>query len=365
MRWQKYLCLSGREIANGNRTRAYMKELGGASFNVATGCHCDALDQTDDYDVVLEYTNPADDDAPWYDSNRPESEEFLGLFPGYISLGSPFDREMTARSDVGGWLSPLELHQRIISVNGQLISTSERGMDYGESWLYEVLRGCCSACVNDELTMLKSCPDTAAGSDSEPYFRHMVGVGLVDYIPPSQIREGLNEHRIQQVSFQLGAQMPFLYAPAETVIEEVAEPTDQVCGITTTNKWPGDATLRITVEATGGDATDIDITARPTFDDNCPPGHEGSPCWSYRVTEIEQDAKLVIDGRTRKVQYWDPSLKDYRSGFAILDPYVSNRVEGDLFAPPDMAACTSLCVCVENNGDEDVLVTVERFDRSL
>jgi hypothetical protein len=364
MRLVPLLCLDGHEIANGRRTADYIRNIDPAGWNITDACDCESLLRVDAYDAPLDYTTPAGDNAPWYDAGRPESEEFFGMWPTLITLGNVLTREASNRSDIGAFLGPENLRGRSVSVNGYLAASSAEGMYYGERWLTEVLRGCCG-CGGGQLTLLPTCPEVT-GEAAQPFFRHLVGVGITDFVPATEVRDGISECRIQTVGFQLTSAMPYLYRPAVLVSDQVVVASGQdECAITTTDIWPGDATLKISVLAHEGDASDITITARPTFDDNCPPAHGGMPCFQYRITQLEMDSVFTIDGRSRSVDYYDPSLKDDRNGYPLLDPFVSDRINGDLFVWPDMAACTSLCICVQNNGPTDVTATIERYDREL
>lgn len=354
MRLVELMCLGGTEIANGRRSLTYAQQgVGDARFSGYPDCTCDALEEVPFVGIV-------DDPAPWYDANVSASEEFLGLYAHTIRLLSPLGRDVNRRRGAGGVLSPLGLTHRVIIVQGTLFAASARGMYYGERWLTEVLKGslCQGGCASDELVILPACPPTGEAADS--HLRTLFNVGVIDgpeWVPIQELPECV----IQEVRFQLAAGMPYLYAPPETCLNEttVAGTTD--CCLSSTNSWPGDATLRITLTAGDTEATDITVTGTVSVNDTCPPSggaEDIPPCFVYTIPSIPPNASLVIDGTRQQVVLEDPISRSKLAGFPFLD------VVG-LFNWPDIGLCTDLCTCIANAGAEDITVLVEKFDREL
>lgn len=355
MRLQPYLCLGGIELANGNRTLAYLSELGDPRFNVG-GCSCDALE---DEDLINGFVSPEADDAPWFDPAVEESADFLGLFAHSITLNHVASRDVNRKQGPGSVLSAIGYAHRIIAVRAQLLARSPAGMFYGERWLSESLvgSGCGEGCADDEVEILPYCPDVPA-ENANAHFRTLVNAGVVDgpiFAPITTLPDCL----VQDVSFQIAAALPWLYGPKTEQYMTIGS-ADFECVRVSTNEQSGDGTLIITVEAPDtGPVDNLTITGKITFDQECP-WEEGMPCFEYVIPELEAGSKLVIDGVRQRVTYFNPSSKAFEAGL----PYVD--VEG-LFNFPDVAPCTNMCICVDDTGNEPASaeVTVEFWPRSL
>lgn len=189
-----FLCFAGVEIANAARTAAYA--AAGLKPHTMTlhGCECP------DLAVMLgddPYTDPATDDAPWYDPAEPASAEFAGLLVTSISglRVAPVQRGRTDRLGPGAVLGRKRLGPREIVVRGLLIGGSCCGVEYGMRWLASALDGSLgcgdAACAGDDLRYLACCPPLCDDADPQecltPHLRTLREVGLVD--GPNEIGE--------------------------------------------------------------------------------------------------------------------------------------------------------------------------------
>lgn len=153
-----YLNLGGTEIANHARLQAYLESVG-SPLDTVTACGCET------FDAVLvgddPYTTPADDDAPWYDPDVPESGDFAGLM--VLSVDGlddhPVTRTVTRAVTGGAALGPARVDARTITVTAVLLGATCCAVQYGMRWLGQALAGCTGAgCGGDCLTLFNCCP---------------------------------------------------------------------------------------------------------------------------------------------------------------------------------------------------------------
>lgn len=210
MRLRDYIEFSGIEIANGNRIRDYLNN-GLFSLPIATAeCGCDATDNGP-------YLTPDVDNAPWVDSLRLESEQFLGMMATDVRLDSVITRSVTPKFLGGATIGKMRPRHRIISVTGLMFGQTEQAMSYGERWLTAVLAGVIVGCAPDTLRVLLACPE--AGFEA-PY-RTFRRIGVVDGPTFSQVQDYAECH-IQQVSFQIAAGVPYLISDPNTCLAETS-----------------------------------------------------------------------------------------------------------------------------------------------
>lgn len=207
MRLEAFIEYGGTEIANAARTLAYLERgLAGSKIiaEVDAGS-CEAMGTG--------YFSPAADPAPWYDSTRPESGTFLGVFANDIRLTEVSRRVITDRDSVGAVIGRTRLTHRLVQVKATLYASTAAGMFYGERWLAgELTRWGRSG--QADLLVLPACPD---GEDPTA-FRTLYDVGLVALEPPGPIVR--DECTVQEVAFQLAAGNPFLHYPAESCLAQ-------------------------------------------------------------------------------------------------------------------------------------------------
>lgn len=209
MKLRDYLSFSGIEIANENRTRDYLTSgLFSGVPVISANCGCDATDEGP-------YSSPSTDTAPWYDSVRTESAQFLGMHAYNITIDSVLARAVTPKILGGATIGRLRPRHRIVAVQGLLLGQSEMAMAYGERWLTSVLAGIIVGCAPDTLRILLACPDDS----SEPPFRTLRRVGTVDGPHFGPIGQ-LPSCYIQEVTFQIAAGIPHLLTDASECLAE-------------------------------------------------------------------------------------------------------------------------------------------------
>lgn len=157
MAWDGYATFAGVEIYNRARTQRYMKD---AAPGVLHDCDCDCGDL---HEVVGDrpYSNPALDDAPWYDPDVAGSTEFFGLLPLSVTGLDDSTRTATVTEFLGpgGAVSGRRKATREVRVRGLLLASTDRGVQYGQDWLSSVLEGACASCDGDTFCFFASCPD--------------------------------------------------------------------------------------------------------------------------------------------------------------------------------------------------------------
>lgn len=209
MRLQPYLTYGTTEIANATRTFEYVSNLGLPIPATFSDCACDAADEA-------VYDTPETDPAPWYDADRDESANFLGLFAYESRIDPVIIRSVTPKSLSGATIGSLRPKHRIISVRGLMFARTEAAMSYGERWLNDTLAGTLTGCDTDSLTVLLACP---TGTEDTPW-RTLRRVGIVDG-PTVGPASSLPECYVSEVTFQLAAGLPYLLHTAVECLDVV------------------------------------------------------------------------------------------------------------------------------------------------
>lgn len=164
MAYEGWMSFAGTEIFSAPRTLAYVRsELPTVKIDDSCGsdCGCDNLPGLlGDHP----YNTPLIDDAPWIDHDRPESYDFLGLYPLGITGLTDDTVEIESLDAVGdgGWFTSRRRAMREVHVKGVLMSRSLEGAHYGETWLKAALEGSCdNSCgmPTDTLCFLTACVD--------------------------------------------------------------------------------------------------------------------------------------------------------------------------------------------------------------
>jgi hypothetical protein len=98
------------------------------------------------------YTNPADDEAPWYDPDEPASGEFFGFYPLSIGglEGSSRASAVTESTSDGGVPGRVRHATKAVVFAGALLAATERGAEYGMRWLRRATLG--AVCSRDLIT---------------------------------------------------------------------------------------------------------------------------------------------------------------------------------------------------------------------
>jgi hypothetical protein len=331
---EPFLCLGANEIANVNRVTAY------GAHKLFEPCQCPVL-----ADEV--YTDPATDDAPWYDADHPESVNFLGFLPSSIVVGEPGGRSTTGLAAVGAQVGSEHLVGRIVDVQGWMIATDQQSQYWGQRWLTEALRGspCEEGCAADDLTLLPFCRENGTEAD----FRKLVGAGKVAGPRFSSLLDD-ECFVITEVQFQMGSSMPWLYHPAQECLVADSANEGLVCSLTTP-QWVESGTYLIEITNTDIVATtDITITGTISLDGSCPitgAGTSVAPSWSYTIPTLGAHDRIVIDGLRRQVLYYDASSRQAAPGLGYV------TFEGP-WVWPDVGFCTTVCLSIEASGGEAV-----------
>lgn len=177
-----YVTLGGVELANHVRLAQYLSTVG-SPLTVSGPCVCPTL--TAEMLGDLPYTNPADDEAPWYDPDVPDSEEFAGvLLLSIDGLDSyPVKRSVTNAITGGGSIGPARVLPRELTFTVVLLGATCCGVEYGLHWLSEMLQGCAgNSCDGDCMSLFSCCPGEELTPECmvEEYRRTIRRVVLVD-----------------------------------------------------------------------------------------------------------------------------------------------------------------------------------------
>lgn len=206
-----YLCLGGVEIANPCRLMSYVRRTNAprphGSWSVTETCQeCCCEDFNDG-----PYTYPSDvtvgvSTAPWADALRPETDEFFGVHIRTIDMTTP----MTRIGATDQTLGRLATKKRTITVEADLVSSTERGAVYGYQWLVQALLDASQCGPNgctDQAIIYVSC-DTVTGDGA----RRLFGVGLAEIDDITPIDGSFPNRAGKRVRFVLEAEIPWLYS---------------------------------------------------------------------------------------------------------------------------------------------------------
>ncbi|MCY0957751.1 hypothetical protein [Streptomyces sp. H27-H5] len=233
--YSDYLRIGGIEIANSTRLAAYLESVGSPLTDYGN-CGCPTLTP----EVLGEdgpYTNPVDDEAPWYDVDVPESAEFAGFM--VLSVEGmddfPVTRQTTTAVSGGASLGPSRVQGRTITVTGVLLGSTCCGVQYGLQFLSEALAGCSGgSCDGDCLEVFSCCPgdeDLTPQQFTDRYRRTLRRVVLAE--GPKVLERTGNGCRsgectlgadLLTVEFVLVAGTPWLWADVMPVLEMPLRP---------------------------------------------------------------------------------------------------------------------------------------------
>ena len=131
------MSVNGVEVLNVARAHAYITQhLPGLTAR----CNAPELREALGHS---EYTTPQDDDAPWYQGNRPAAERFYGLFPLGTQGADDSTRSMNVTELIGdGAIHTMPRHgSREIRVTALAVAADGEAMAEGLAWLRSVLAG--------------------------------------------------------------------------------------------------------------------------------------------------------------------------------------------------------------------------------
>lgn len=154
------MSFGGVEVVNSARLDAYLADPAQPpNLTTSTVCGCPTLTA-----ALLghgQYVAPEVDPAPWWDPDVPHSADFLGLL--VLSVDGldtrPVTRTVTQGVTGRATLRRPRVQPRTITVTALVVATSCCGVDYGLSWLGEVLAGCDQdGCDGMDLVIGSCCP---------------------------------------------------------------------------------------------------------------------------------------------------------------------------------------------------------------
>lgn len=297
MRLEGYIEFADIELANPNRTSAYVRALGGPSVSMPSpGCECD--------EIPGDFIEPVTDPAPWYEGSI-VSEEFLGILATRVVLTPPFARDLREDSSGGARLSPLRRRARVLQVRGLMFASSPAGMRYGERWVEQVLAGSSDGCNDDQLRLLQSCPGE---------YRNLARVGIID--GPNFADLGTAPGCVmQEVTFQIASGVPFLLADPVTILgQQQLTGTKQACFVAAN---PGRTGAVLTIEAGSAAIEGVRVHFEPDdgglSDSTSEYLHDGagwaSPPGSMPYVEfdvaLDADTTLVFDSSLETIRVVD------------------------------------------------------------
>jgi hypothetical protein len=263
---------------------------------------------------------------------------------------------------MGGSFSGEYLGSRVVEVVALMTAATTEGMAGGDRWLNEALRGrlCAPDCQGDELRIALHCGAgrIVDGVDLTP-LRTLVGTVLVDGPNFTPLGEDDDDCVIQEVQFQLASQMPWLYEDEILAVDDVSVAAGtEDCALIEIDDWNDGETLIVEIDAGSADKTGVVFTITPSLDGTCPETRLAGNCVRWTM-DLPAAAVVTVDGTRRRATYFDPTEHRTRSALPLMD------WEG-AFPWPDLAACTSYCVCLDNpNGAGPVAYSVQRRRREL
>lgn len=229
----------GVEFANIARVREYLAAgLGGARWEVTDSLPCSVLYR------LGAYSDPAVDGAPWFDVQRGESAEFLGVIfnPGVLvdQLGSISSRSVSdiATTFGGAAIGPMRRGAREFHFDAEIIAASQAGADYGLAWLSQVLNdtALCDPCSLCSLELRLSCPpDDGSADETGRWFFYDVACTAG---PTAGDLSEVDCAAILPVTFTLTAGKPYRYKPLTPIVEpRMLRQPSQATGCMSFDQW--------------------------------------------------------------------------------------------------------------------------------
>lgn len=258
--YQGYLSFSGTEIANAERSAAYIRHAMPSLFFNDIHAGADLYWASEGREG--KYESPMVDDAPWFEPLNPDSWNFFGFYPIDITGGVDGTGTSTATelTDDGAVASVLRYGGRYINVHGMLAAGDQAGLEAGQSWLISALEGgACSQGGDGTLCYFTTAPivnPTAPEYVSPedclaPYRRTMRRVQLLSG-PTTLAEHRLSEGWLREVQFTVLAGVPFAFAEPQVVADnlELTAPVAEAIDAASTACTP--------------------TTVQPISDPNCP-----------------------------------------------------------------------------------------------
>lgn len=240
MSFTGWMCFGGTEIVNNDRTVAYANNGWAPKGVTVRGCDtcgpemAAALGQEGGV-----YSTPGTDNAPWFSTTEPNSNDFAGLLVTSVTGLGPgvVTRETTARaSGRGSFFGVGRQASPVIVVRGVLIARTCCGASFGLRWLSRELQTVCDdGCTGNDLTYVDCCPDLCDEQEDfvsyeeclAPYLRTLKGVQLISSpVVVEQLGSGCNSCGcggcpLSIVEFTLSAADPCVFREPVLVAEDL------------------------------------------------------------------------------------------------------------------------------------------------
>lgn len=332
-----FLELDGREVANAARDMTYLRLGLGGAWQVS-GDPCAILLREIGYTPRA----PALDPAPWHDSARPESNDFLGAHLAIDVVPSAARSVTLSATGRGAVLGPQRAAQTELQCTATLLAASSGGMAYGRRWLENRLRpDPADPCLTSVARIRVACPPDDGSNDTLGEY-YLYDVGLTASPKPVAGTDGGNDCCAwQDYSFTLAAGQPDLYhRPRLCVAGTINNPPlvdcgggvsalpfpEWFCGPGNPHDWLTSLSCSIdtptlfgvngaivTVTADGGsDLIDIVIALYPPGT-ACPPPSGAVPTATMTIDHVPNGGVLVVDSARELVTFY-PTTTDAANG---------------------------------------------------
>lgn len=212
-----YLKINGVEILNVARAHAYISQhLPGITVNCNTPELRTALGHAP-------YSNPQNDNAPWYQGNRPAAAGFYGLFPLGQKGADDSKREMSVTELIGdGAIHTMPRHgSREIRFTAVAAAADDEAMSEGLAWLRDVLAGenCGDSsqlgCTGKDVVMYTAAPSNVA---DEQNFRRYFYQSEVTEGPMVTTEYPSKTGKLLGIEFTLTAGRPWAFTVTTSVV---------------------------------------------------------------------------------------------------------------------------------------------------
>lgn len=245
-----YMRLASNEIINTARTSVYLSRL--LPTLDVRNCHdCEWLgrvtaEDTDWHNGEV-FSDPASDDAPWYDPDDPDSANFYGLYP--LSITGVEDDARTATVtqslDNGGFVTGVRRSTKEILVSALLFGQDEAALSSGMSWLRVALDGStCASCDGDDLCLFAACPkidpdqvfdpDATQVTETIALSSLVADKGTWDGATFVPVDDTAHLIAVQPAGYSIGDEITFEWNVSQPVLMEVLSGFDVIASATGT-----------------------------------------------------------------------------------------------------------------------------------
>lgn len=229
MSWIGYWEYGGTEFVNAARTERYAAVMG--AFK--------EVYHADDLALVLgeTYSTPMQDEAPWWDPDDPNTNDFYGCYPLDITGAddSTFTALVTESTGDGGTVSGKRFATRAVVFSVALLGDSEAACEAGFRWLKSLLTttdcGSTGVCGGFDLCFLSSEPKVDHTIDGDPtdcydlYARSLHRV-TATVAPTINSKASLKQGgEVWMVGFTLVAGNPFQFGAVNDYVRGFGDPT--------------------------------------------------------------------------------------------------------------------------------------------